>query len=873
MKKLTQIFLCLMLVSTSFAQDFSSTTALDNPVMNQTLQSDANNSEFAPVTITQSNTQNFTQGGACNDGTILLDTKIARAFDLENDHAVNGNFTISSVEFGVFFFGGTTGPFDVVINLYSTPDPFPGGAMTLQATSTRTVSNADNLTLLSEPMSAVIPAGELLVYEIDLVSDGVNFPAILGNSDGGIAPTYIESTACGFPTYAPWPSAFGTVMNVVGEVIGDPPMITCPMDVTTTASPGICGAVVGFAPPLVVDPDGDLDTVEQTMGLPSGSEFPVGATIIEFTATDMEGASSTCTFTITVTDDEAPMAVCADITVALDGNGEYVLNAAEIDGGSTDNCGIASLDIGGNASITLTCAELGDNTITLTVTDDSGNTATCDATVTVIDDEAPVIMCEGDFQSQDIMVNGSFETGDLSDWTAIDNPNPFLAWGAYASNDGNGFFDPALPTDGAWLAGNGFDGESGEAVIYQDVSIDPAAVGATLTWDENIDYDLASFCAGCQDRIYEVQVRDLSDNVLEVLVQITATAGIIDNDNAWVSQTADLSAYAGQDIRIAYWQSIPDDFSGPAKFALDNVQLNVETLASAPFVVELDANGNATINVSDLVTVTDNCGATATVPGDLTCEEISNGSNAFENGYFSDPGSGFLVANDIVVPADEDFNLEQVTMNLFHDVGATIATADFTYYEDNAGQPGAEIGSEAGVAPSAQTVVGNNFGFDVSETVFDITPFLFAGQAGVQTNYWVSVSVTSTSGGITAWEVSGASGAGDYDCLNTADGGATWGNPVPGNDGVYIFSGNCTPGADTTIDFDCSNLGLNIIEVTVTDDSGNTATCNATVEVLDVTDPVLICQDVTIEIGPDGTTEIDPEDLLATAPSTFDAMV
>ncbi|MDC8005722.1 hypothetical protein POV27_16810, partial [Aureisphaera galaxeae] len=194
------------------------------------------------------------------------------------------------------------------------------------------------------------------------------------------------------------------------------------------------------------------------------------------------------------------------------------------------------------------------------------------------------------------------------------------------------------------------------------------------------------------------------------------------------------------------------------------------------------------------------------------------------------------------------------------------------YYEDDGGQPGTMIGSEAGVVPTSQAVVGNNFGFDVSETVFDITPFLFMSQA-VDTNYWVSVSVTSSSGGITAWEVSGASGSGSYDCLNSADGGATWGNPVPGSDGVYTFSGTCGNGLSTTLDLDCSNLGLNFVDVTVTDDAGNSSTCTATVEVFDVTDPILICQDVTIEIGPDGTTEIDPEDLLATAPSTFEAMV
>ena len=127
-----------------------------------------------------------------------------------------------------------------------------------------------------------------------------------------------------------------------------------------------------------------------------------------------------------------------------------------------------------------------------------------------------------------------------------------------------------MPTDGGLLANNGFDGDAGEAVLYQDVTIPFGVDTATLTWDENIEYDLQSFCTGCSDRIYEVQVRDQSDNVLEVIQQVTAVANTQDFDGVWESVTADLSAYIGQDIRIAFWQQMPDSFSGPAQFALDN---------------------------------------------------------------------------------------------------------------------------------------------------------------------------------------------------------------------------------------------------------------------------------------------------------------
>ncbi|MCG8605896.1 T9SS type A sorting domain-containing protein, partial [bacterium] len=91
-----------------------------------------------------------------------------------------------------------------------------------------------------------------------------------------------------------------------------------------------------------------------------------------------------------------------------------------------------------------------------------------------------------------------------------------------------------------------------------------------------------------------------------------------------------------------------------------------------------------------------------------------------------------------------------------------------------------------------------------------------------------------------------------------------------------IFNGNIHYDIDsvsTTIDLDCSMLGENQIEITVTDDSGNVSTCIGTVNVLDETSPILICQDVTLELGPDGTLDVDPAALLANAPDTFEAMV
>ncbi|MGB1451224.1 MAG: HYR domain-containing protein, partial [Marinirhabdus sp.] len=170
------------------------------------------------------------------------------------------------------------------------------------------------------------------------------------------------------------------------------PAITCPGDITVGNDAGTCGAVVTYAPPSGTDNCASATTAQtDATGLSSGDTFPVGATVLEYTVTDASGNTATCSFTVTVEDTEPPAAMCQDITVQLDGTGSVTITPADIDNGSSDNCGIAGLALDVS---TFDCSTVGPNTVTLTVTDDSGNTSSCTATVTVEDTEPPVAMCQ-----------------------------------------------------------------------------------------------------------------------------------------------------------------------------------------------------------------------------------------------------------------------------------------------------------------------------------------------------------------------------------------------------------------------------------------------------------------------------------------------
>ncbi|MCF1193100.1 hypothetical protein LRR18_16010, partial [Mangrovimonas sp. AS39] len=112
----------------------------------------------------------------------------------------------------------------------------------------------------------------------------------------------------------------------------------------------------------------------------------IGDNTVTLTVTDNNSNVSTCTATVTVQDNIAPTAVCQDITVQLDNTGNASIVAQDIDNGSNDACGIASLAID---QTTFDCSNIGDNTVTLTVTDNNSNVSTCTATVTVQDNIAP----------------------------------------------------------------------------------------------------------------------------------------------------------------------------------------------------------------------------------------------------------------------------------------------------------------------------------------------------------------------------------------------------------------------------------------------------------------------------------------------------
>src|SRR5690606_19622643 len=89
--------------------------------------------------------------------------------------------------------------------------------------------------------------------------------------------------------------------------------------------------------------------------------------------------------------------------------------------------------------------------------------------------------------------------------------------------------------------------------------------------------------------------------------------------------------------------------------------------------------------------------------------------NNFENGYTTSSNQAQRIAMDITVAAETDFTLNTATVDIWRNPGETIISSDVTFYSDAGGVPGAAINTQSGIVPTSQTVIGTNFGFDISE--------------------------------------------------------------------------------------------------------------------------------------------------------------
>ncbi len=745
-----------------------------------------------------------------------------------------------------------------------------------------------------------IPGGAcsgILNYPAPVISDncpGADFTVLSGPADGDLVPAGVYTIELQAEDAA-GNTAICSFIATVSETSA--PVIDCPADQTVPADPGTCSAVVNFPLPAATDSCSSV-TVTQTGGPSSGSTFPAGPTTVEFTATDAFGNSSTCSYVITVVDALDPEITCpGDIAATTDpGVCEAIVTYDAPT--ATDNCSLASV-IMTEGLASGSAFPSGETTVTYEATDISGNTASCSFTVTVTDNEAPVITCPADITVNipdgdcSAVVNYSMPTA--TDNCGIDSLNLIegLASGetfptgtttvTYEAIDPSGNTascsftvsvletvppeitcpaDISLPAD---------DGICGAVVNYTPPVGTDACPGATTVLTSGLGSG-ATFPVGVSTETYTVT--DASGNSVSCSFTIT----ISDQQAPIITCPADINVDADPGICSTVVNFNPPTVSDNCDASVIPVQTAGPTSGS-PFPVgtttitftATDITGNES-NCSFDVVVSDTEAPTITCPGDIVVDAPSGDCQTvvtFADPVANDNCSGVTVSfiEGLVSGSDFPVGITTVTYEAA-DASGNTAQCSFTVTVNEDVPPtidcpanisvGSDIGECGAIVNYTAPVGVDNCGDATTELIGGLAPGSLFPVGTTTVTYQVtdfSGNQTSCSFDVTVSDTEMPT----FDCpgdqtLEAADGlcGIVYDFTLP------TATDNCT--ADLVVNQSVGPatgsilpLGDTDFEFTTTDDAGNMSTCGYTVTVQDTQSPVFeICPgDTTIAVGAD----------------------
>lgn len=186
-------------------------------------------------------------------------------------------------------------------------------------------------------------------------------------------------------------------------------------------------------------------------------------------------------------------------------------------------------------------------------------------------------------QAGQLLVNGGFETGNPMGWTISGVNGSGCAQNFNVGANGfasgctgynpipSGFVNPHSGTYAAYAA---FDGSGPlNHTITQQFNLAGNYNKATVSW-----FDALGFGAGWsypQARVYTVSLLNNQGTVVADLLSTSYSQG--GTFQSWTEHTADISAYLpalGTEGFLRFNLSVPQSFTGPAVFGLDDVALN-----------------------------------------------------------------------------------------------------------------------------------------------------------------------------------------------------------------------------------------------------------------------------------------------------------
>jgi hypothetical protein len=270
------------------------------------------------------------------------------------------------------------------------------------------VSNTSNVppspTNLPLNNTVNVACGQTITINPQFLAPEVNQNTVLSVNTGGLCNTTVATTTgisagasititgadCNVGTHPLVLTATddGSPVGVTTVTLTVVVSACCDLQLSAVPTPVSCPSGTDGALNLTVSNGKAPLTYRWTSGTATEDLVGMGAGTYSVTVTDANGCTATGTYTISQVDAVAPTARTHAFRLALGAAGTAALRPADVDDGSFDNCTIASVAVTPNS---FTCASVGPNTVTLTITDASGNVSTAPAIVTVVDAIAPTI--------------------------------------------------------------------------------------------------------------------------------------------------------------------------------------------------------------------------------------------------------------------------------------------------------------------------------------------------------------------------------------------------------------------------------------------------------------------------------------------------
>lgn len=659
------------------------------------------------------------------------------------------------------------------------------------------------------------------------------------------SPTTINCSAVGG---APVPVTF-TVTDVNGNADNCVVMVTafdntvpdltnCPSDmndVTSTGSATDCYGAPTFNHPDVLDgcPSATPLTVAYTAGtpaptsaLPAGgnvtpgaantAQFPVGQTIVTYTATDDHGNNTDCSFTVTITDDQDPFFtnIPADITVTANPN-DCDNNLSWTPPTVNDNCLIGtdfatvtvsntdvvinnSLGTLGNSNgVDFGDIPVGVTTVTYDYRDPNGLTISHTLTITVNDAQDPTITCPPG-QTLDFGPCNPAATL-VPDYTLLANADDNCTIAQINQTPAAGTAITAIP---------GLTTSAGESFTVTLEAVD--GQGNTIDCTFNVTLT---------DTNLPVPTTNPLPTINETCGTIVITAPTALNE---CGTTINGVASLGTQVSPTEWEYAPGNYTVQWTYN-DNGAITTQFQQ----INVSDDNELPVLTCQDLVINLDNTGAAMVSPTEVLGQNITLTSGNITN------TDGWTTYTTTVTSAQE-------------------VSFTWTYENDE----------EAGWDPFGYVLNGNfvqltdgevitflGLAFadgDQNQTGFTTVSLQPGDEFGFYTYTWdgfgagANTSVTSFSPGYT----------GDFDISNfTLTNTPDFFGIAPNGNAVFSFgdvTDNCGVDFSTamidglaTLNLDCDDIGTQMVTVTVADINGNVGTCTANITVEDNIAPQL----------------------------------